>query len=164
MSGYDEALYGDTDDEFDDNNVETEDTSSRNGNTEQFISESKEMPLDLLDKQALSHISSTKPKSFSKKSHNIQTQNGKLVFNVNDDAGLSSKNSIDAYVEAIKQAPIRTRGNKLKYKKRQRKEDGINWDDDIANDNAAPKRAIHNKVKTGRVNKRKPKFKARKKL
>lgn len=117
-----------------------------------------------MDKQALSHISSTKPKSFSKKSHNIQTQNGKLVFNVNDDAGLSSKNSIDAYVEAIKQAPIRTRGNKLKYKKRQRKEDGINWDDDIANDNAAPKRAIHNKVKTGRVNKRKPKFKARKKL
>lgn len=164
MSGYDEALYGDTDDEFDDNNVETEDTSFKNGNTEQFISESKEMPLDLLDKQALSHISSTKPKSFSKKSHNIQTQNGKLVFNVNDDAGLSSKNSIDAYVEAIKQAPIRTRGNKLKYKKRQRKEDGINWDDDIANDNAAPKRAIHNKVKTGRVNKRKPKFKARKKL
>lgn len=166
MSGYDEALYGDTEDESDDNEDKAASGVSGNGNIEQFISESRDIPLDLLDKQALSHISSTRPKKLSKKVRDIPTENGKLVFNEDDDAGLSSKNSIDAYVEAIKQAPVRTRGNKLRYRKKQRKEDGINWDEDADTDTDVvnSKRTRHSKVRGGRINKLKPKFKARKKL
>ncbi|ODV86204.1 hypothetical protein CANARDRAFT_196973 [[Candida] arabinofermentans NRRL YB-2248] len=147
MSGYDAALYGDSDSEFEDDESDDEFNKPKNNNnrSQQYISESRDQPLDLLDKQTLSHISSSKPKKFTKKSFengtvsnsSFKTKNGKLVINENgisenngdDDNDVLGKNSIDAYVEAVKQGPVRGQKNRLKFDKKE-KGDGINWDDE----------------------------------
>ncbi|QPG73215.1 hypothetical protein FOA43_000522 [Brettanomyces nanus] len=178
MSAYEEALYGESDasdDDAEENNNDGEEGYSHSRKPKQFISESKDAPLDLLDKQALSHISSSRPKTFSKKDVKYHTKNGKLVFNENDDSNaFGGKNSIDAYVEAVKQGPVRGQGNKLKYKKKQRTEDGINWDDEEAESRESGERksvkqypqsrSNYRNVRGGRIGKPKSRFKARKKF
>lgn len=133
MSAYDEALYNS------DSEQEDEEEPEERGNA-RYISESKDDPLDLLDKQALSHISSTRPRKFTKKESEYQTKNGKLVFDEEND-NLSGKNSIDAYVEAVKQAPVRGLRNKLHYKKEQRRADGIDWENDPDEDSRPARNA-----------------------
>ena len=67
MSAFDEAVYG-SDNENDNGSDQEENVTGgkmKNG-TKQFIVESGENPLDLLDSQTLAHISSTRPKKFNK--------------------------------------------------------------------------------------------------
>ncbi|GME87027.1 unnamed protein product [Ambrosiozyma monospora] len=174
MSAYDDALYGESDseDESDDDSDDDRRGGKRSHNkSKQFISESKDAPLDLLDKQTLQHISSSKPKKFTKKnlekSSNFKTKNGKLVIGKDgeDDDVLSGKNSIDAYVDAIKQGPIRGQRNKLKFKKDSKK-DNIDWDSDDEDEKPRNKRDNFKGGKRGvnKVNKPKQKFKSRKKF
>lgn len=172
LSAFDKALYDD-ESESDESDEEVEHTNkkgkSKKGN-QQYISESRDVPLDLLDKKALEHISTSRPKKFTKKSMeqmtNFKTKDGKLVIKEsgNDDDILSNKNSLNAYVEAVKQGPIRGQNNKLKWKKQ--KGDSVNWDDDDASDGESkkPQRKSNFKSKGGKIGKSQPKFKSKKKF
>lgn len=163
LSALDKALYEESDDDGDSDD-EIEVTKSRKP-VSQFISESKDTPLDLLDRQALTQISGTRPKKFDRHSINdFKTKDGKLIFkeNDNEDDILSNKNSLNAYVEAVKQGPIRGQKNKLKWKK-QGGETSIDWNSDDESSSKAHKGRI-NKTKGGKIGKTQPKFKSRKKF
>lgn len=170
LSAFDKTLYDDESDS-DDSDEEVEDSRGKHhkskGPSEQFISESKDAPLDLLDKKALEHISTSRPKKFTKKSMeklvDFKTKDGKLVIKEgsgNDDI-LANKNSLNAYVEAVKQGPIRGQKNKLKWKKKSG--DNIDWNDE-SDDESRPQKKNNFRSKGGRVGKSQPKFKAKKKL
>lgn len=167
LSAFDKALYEESD--SDDSDEEVEEQSSSRPNGKQYISESKDTPLDLLDKQALSHISTSRPKKFNKKSveelTNFKTKNGKLVIKEGgeDDDILSNKNSLNAYVEAVRQGPVRGQKNKLKWKK-QGGQDNIDWENDSDNESKTPKKGGNFKSRGGRVGKPQPKFKSKKKF
>lgn len=163
-SAYEEALY---DSEVSDDEVEEDDNVKGNKKqSNQFILETGDEPLNLLDRQALSKISSSKPKKFTKKdvsarSSEFQTRNGKIVFNDNnnEDPLAGNGSGVDAYLDAVKQAPVRGQRNKLKFKK---SKDEENWSDD---EEAKPKQAPKGKfANNSRVSKPKQKFKARKKF
>lgn len=164
VSAYEEALYDSEDEDIeDDDNVEQADGKKAN----QFILETGDEPLNLLDRQTLAHISSSKPKKFTKKDlaakSDFKTKNGKFVFNEGeeDDPIASNASGIDAYLDAVKQAPVRGQKNKLKFKKTKDEED---WSDD-EEQRAPAKRASNNKLNNkSRVQKPKQKFKAKKKL
>ncbi|ODQ82726.1 hypothetical protein BABINDRAFT_159246 [Babjeviella inositovora NRRL Y-12698] len=132
-SAYEEALYDSDSDES-----EAEDApKGKKGKANQFILESDE-PLNLLDRQALAHISSSKPKKFSKREPAAKSKfdkNGKLVFREDgktDDDPLLNKDSISAYIDAIKSGPVRGQKGKLKFKKSK-------GDDDFSDDEAPAK-------------------------
>ncbi|KAK6463847.1 NUC173 domain-containing protein [Scheffersomyces coipomensis] len=166
VSAYEEAVYdSDSDDDEDD---EADQGKGGKKAPSQFILENGEDPLNLLDRQTLAHISSSKPSKFSKKDvkqSQFKTKNGKLVFNEsndNEEDPLANKGpGIDAYLEAVKQAPIRGQKNKLKYNKKNRQED--NWSDDDEPEAPKPKPSS-NALGKARIAKPKQKFKARKKF
>lgn len=161
VSAYDEALHSESEDESEDEEPAKK-SSRKNKGADRYILENGDDPLNLLDRQTLAHISSSKPKKFSKKDmekHQVETKNGKVVFKENDDPLADKGTGIDAYVDALKQQPVRGQKNRMKFKKPS-KED--NWSDD---EEEAP--AVAAKAKTqskGRVGKPKQKFKAKKKL
>ena len=164
VSAYEEALY-DSDDKDVDNVDDEEQTHGKKSN--QFILETGDEPLNLLDRQTLAHISSSKPKKFTKKDlaakSDFKTKNGKFVFNEGEeDDPLSSKSSgIDAYLDAVKLAPVRGQKNKLKFKKN-KNEDDFSEDED---EKAAFKKSSNNKLMNkSKIQKPKQKFKAKKKL
>ncbi|VEU22234.1 DEKNAAC103240 [Brettanomyces naardenensis] len=166
-SGYDEALYGDTDSEFEEEGADEEESYGTSKRTRQYISESRDIPLDLLDKRSLAHISSSRPRKFNRKTSDYATKDGKLVFNEVDDSDpLGGKNSIDAYVEAVDQGPVRGQNNKLKYKKKQRTGDGIDWKDEPEDKSkkSSHSRPNYRRAAGGRVGKPRSRFKAGKKL
>ncbi|RCK65716.1 Ribosomal RNA-processing protein 12 [Candida viswanathii] len=173
VSAYEEALYdSDISDEEEVDIYDEDAARSNKKKSNQFILDTGDEPLNLLDRQALSHISSSKPKKLTKrelqdKKDEFKTnKNGKLVFNesLDDEDALARKGSgIDAYLDAVKQAPVKGQKNKLKFK-RSRGEDE-EWSDD---EDSSP---VLKKGKTGtigksKISKPKPKqrFKARKKL
>jgi ribosomal RNA-processing protein 12 len=180
LSAYDKALYEESDSDASDEEVE--EPVAKNGRRsrrgqEQFISESRDVPLDLLDKEALSHISTSRPKKFTKKTMeeltNFKTKNGKLVIKEggDDDDILSNKNSLNAYVEAVRQGPVRGQKNKLKWKKGTNAGDEINWDDESDGESKSksrnggkPNRGGFKSSRGGRVGKAQPKFKSKKKF
>ncbi|OBA23712.1 NUC173-domain-containing protein [Metschnikowia bicuspidata var. bicuspidata NRRL YB-4993] len=166
MSAYEEAVY-DSDSESDDEPENAPTKGSRNKASDKFILDTGDEPLNLLDRQTLAHISSSKPKKFTKKDvkkHDVEMKNGKIVFKemvkANDDP-LNLGSGIDAYLDAVKQAPVRGQKNKLKFKKSKDEEE---WSDS-EDDKPAPRQAQKGKYsqKSG-VSKPKQKFKARKKL
>lgn len=164
VSAYEEALYdSDASDADDDDSNVPGDGKKKN---DQFILETGDEPLNLLDRQTLAHISSSKPKKFGKKDlaakSDVKTKNGKLVFNEGDEEDpLASKGSgIDAYLDAVKLAPVRGQKNKLKFKKKT----GDNWSDDDEEEKPAPRNPKGTFSNKARVSKPKQKFKARKKL
>lgn len=154
MSAYEEAVY-DSDSDGSDEEQEDEKKSRRGKSADKYILDTGDEPLNLLDRQTLAHISSSKPKKFTKKDmkEKIKTKNGKIV--VEEDLIADNASGIDAYLDAVKQAPVRGQKNKLKFKKTKEEED---WSD---SELEKPKRS---KVERGRVSKPKQKFKARKKL
>ncbi|TID30152.1 hypothetical protein CANINC_001259 [Pichia inconspicua] len=164
LSALDKALYEDSDNEGDDSEEEIEKSKSHKP-APQFISESKDSPIDLLDRQALTQISSARPKKFNRSSINsFKTKDGKLVIKEdNDDDILSNKNSLNAYVEAVKQGPIRGQKNKLKWKK-QGGDASIDWNSDDESSSKSNNKGKTSKFKGGRVAKNQPKFKSRKKF
>lgn len=166
-SAYEEALF-----DSDDSEPEDEETGATSGKSkkkaDQFILNTGDEPLNLLDRQSLAHISSSKPKKFTKKdvrkASDFDTKNGKLVFDGSDDANLlpSGGSGIDAYVDALNQAPIRGQKNKLKFKKT--KDDG-HWSDDESGTSGTQKTPAGRTNSRARVTKPpKKRFQARKKL
>lgn len=159
MSAYEEAVY-DSESESED---EEEKPSNKRKRGEKFILDTGDEPLNLLDRQTLAHISSSKPKKFTKKDmekHKVEMKNGKIVFKdmvTNEDPLASTGSGIDAYLDAVKQAPVRGQKNKLKFKKT--KED--DWSDDEEEKPNAKRAKVAIRAK---VSKPKQKFKARKKL
>lgn len=161
MSAFEEAVYdSESEDEAEGNNSGA---SNGKGQPEKFILNTGDEPLDLLDRQALAHISSSKPKKFSKKNikdHDFAMKNGKFVINESSKSSLESAESgIDAYLDAVKQAPVRGQKNKLKFKKTK--------EDDWSDSEDAPAATRPNKGvrdSKSKVQKPKQKFKARKKL
>lgn len=158
LSAYDRVLYEDSDDE--------EEVVAKSEKMDHIIAEGNDMPLDLLDRDAMSKITTKTSAKFTKK-HVAQakTKNGKLVFKEgedDDDDLLSGKNALDAYVEAVNQGPIRDARNRLKWKKKQG--DGIDWDDED-DEPAAGKRGVDKLKKSGNKNRvSKPKFKSKRRL
>ena len=159
VSAYEEALYNS--DVSDDEEIQEFDANGDSKKrTNQYILELGDTPLDLLDRQTMARISSSRPKKFTKKDmerRNVPSKNGKLVFGEGDDVEdtLANKGSgVDAYLDAVKQAPIRGQRNKLKFKNKRQNED--DWSDDEPEVKKKP-------TTNSRVSKPK-KFKARKKL
>ena len=162
VSAYEEALY-DSDESEDE-----EEHDSRKGKRtdDQYIIETGDEPMNLLDRQTLAQISSSKPKKFGKKDiakSDFKTKNGKIVFNENEDEEdpINTQGSgIDAYLDAVKQAPVRGQRNKLKFKKT--KED--DWSDNEDEPERPSKQRPLTKSKNSKISKPKQKFKARRKL
>ncbi|KAI5950128.1 RRP12 [Candida jiufengensis] len=168
VSAYEEALY-DSDISEDEVDIYDEDsTRGKNKKSNQFILESNDEPLNLLDRQALAHISSSKPKKFTKsdlkqKQQDFKTKNGKLIFDEKESDPLGGKSGIDAYLDAVKQAPIRGQKNKLKFKKTKDDEDWSDDDDDDEKDE--PKRKKSKVMGKSKIQKpTKQRFKAQKKF
>lgn len=168
VSAYEEALY-DSDISEDEVDIYDEDANRQKkaGKSNQFILETGDEPLNLLDRQALAHISSSKPKKFTKqdlqnKKEEFKTKNGKLVFKEdNEEDPLANRGSgIDAYLDAVKQAPIRGQKNKLKFKRSRNEED--NWSDD--DEESSPVLKKGKTLGKSKISKPKQKFKAKKKL
>ncbi|KAH3681872.1 hypothetical protein WICPIJ_007178 [Wickerhamomyces pijperi] len=143
----------------------------------QYIVESKDTPLDLLDSQALSHIQSSKP--LSKKGRKIDVsefvKDGKLHFseggnsNQDDEDPLKAITSgINAYVDAVRSGPVKGQRNKFKFKRGAKKFDDEAFDDDEGDDKKEDLKSKHlNRTKfvPAKGNKvGKPKMKARKKF
>lgn len=143
---FDRAIYGsssedeDSDDEMEDAGKPTKRRGGA-GKSDKYIVEGDE-PLDLLDRQTLAHITSSKP-SAKGKQHSIKEsskfkagKDGKLVIKDPDamdeeeeDPIAKLTSGIDAYVDAIKNGPVRGQRNKLKYKRSGRKDDDDGDDD-----------------------------------
>ncbi|KAL3233648.1 Ribosomal RNA-processing protein 12 [Nakaseomyces bracarensis] len=173
MNAFDEAIYGS---DAEDSAAEEEPTNNRkNAHRKQFIVESNDNPLDLLDSEILAHVSSTKPKSLKKdgsKKHLISDDafsfddEGKLVVkqsgkqaSTNDDDPLQSVTSgINAYLEAVKSGPVRGQRNKLKFKKK----GGDDMDDDDEIDRNLPKSRPLGK--SGKIGKKGGKFRNKRKF
>ncbi|GAB7337132.1 hypothetical protein MBLNU457_g2528t1 [Dothideomycetes sp. NU457] len=157
-SEYDQAIYGSESEEGDSGSDISDDEvlgrsaakgkrASQHG--QQYIIEDEDEPLDLLDRRALAHVSSTKPLKArtvadTKRKAAKTDLDGKLVFNENDaddgddvmdfDAGGnldidpgdgSLEGGINAYVEAIKSKDAARRGQKgkLKFSQKGHKDD-----------------------------------------
>ncbi|ODV58661.1 mRNA-binding protein RRP12 [Ascoidea rubescens DSM 1968] len=189
MSGYEKAIYdsedsdeymSDDEDEDEEEEISRKSRKSKKNRNQQYIFESKDEPLNLLDKQTLSHISSTKPK-FNQNSNNskrtpkdkFKTKEGKLLINEDgeDDDPFKDKeqtlpNGIDAYVDAIKSGPVRGQRNRFKYKKENRKSNDLGDEDMDAS--VEKKTKVNNKrfVGKGKISKgpRQQKFKSRRRL
>lgn len=163
VSAYEEALY---DSDVSDNEEDDNEDRHNNKKSDQFIMESGDNPLDLLDRQSFAKISSSRPNKVTRKelAEKMETKNGKFVFNEHRKSDpLAEKGSgIDAYLDAVKQAPARGQKNKLKFKQN-KAQDG--WSDSEEEDQAKPKAKKEFKTKS-KVSKPKPKtkFKAKRKL
>lgn len=165
-SEYDEAVYGSesesdassdiSDDEVLSRAVSKGQKSKQSG--KQYIVEDDDEPLDLLDKRALAHVSSTKParsRAAPETKKKAKTDlDGKLVFNEDsenddgdavmefDDQGLLNgqepgdgtlEGGINAYLDALKGKDAVQRGQrgKLKFKQKGGKDDdGMEVDED----------------------------------
>lgn len=176
MSALDEALYSSEDESSGD-----EDASAGRGKkkgAKQFIVESKENPLDLLDAQTLAHISSTRPKKQSKdRRRNLIDDDvysfdaeGKLVVKdtsgkdqLGEDPLESITSGVNAYLDAVKQGPIKGQKNRLKYKKGSRAGNDNGFSDDEG-DLKLPKSKTVDKRRVEKKPLRNGRFKNKRKL
>ncbi|KAF2093187.1 NUC173-domain-containing protein [Rhizodiscina lignyota] len=159
---FDEAIYGSEDDESVVSGSDAEDSdgeggvslrgASRNGKQKQsqtYIVEDEDEPLDLLDRRALGNISSTRPlkaRQLQGKKTKAQTNiDGKLIFNepptkskkstakdvdMMDHGANEGDESINAYVDAVSGRDSAKRGQRGKLKFTNRPQKGKNDDDD----------------------------------
>ncbi|CCK70004.1 mRNA-binding protein RRP12 KNAG_0D02550 [Huiozyma naganishii CBS 8797] len=143
MSAFDEAIYDSASDTEDrgDAEQETAGKGKRQASQKYIVEKSGDNPLDLLDSETLAHISTTRPKKFQKGKKGTISDDmfnfdaeGKLVMKGAPAAGArgqsqnrddgeedplkSVTNGINAYLEAVKQGPVRGQKNKLKFKNR----------------------------------------------
>ncbi|KAG5417902.1 RRP12 [Candida metapsilosis] len=175
VSAYEEALYDSdvSDEEGVDIYDEDANRNKKGKKSNQFILETGDEPLNLLDRQSLAHISSSKPKKLSKselksKTDEFKTKNGKLVFSEggeNEDPFAKKGSGVDAYLDAVKQAPVRGQKNKLKFKK-SKGDDEDNWSDDEEEESSRKPMGKKSKVlgKSKIAKPTKQRFKAHKKL
>ncbi|QLQ79242.1 hypothetical protein HG537_0B05890 [Torulaspora globosa] len=176
MNAFDEAIYDMSDEEKEEEEDESGD--GRKSQAKQFIVESNDNPLDLLDSQTLAHISSTRPKKFTNDQKKKMLQDD--MFNFDSEGRLIMKNDrkasgddedplksvtsgINAYLDAVKQGPIRGQKNRLKFRKGARA--GATLSDDEDDEvKGIPKRAATNKNKINKGGKKGPKYKSKRKL
>lgn len=167
VSAYEEALYDS--DVSDNDDIDDEPQGNKNKKSDQFIMESNDNPLDLLDRQSFAKISSSRPNKGGQKKNDLadkmETKNGKFVFNDMDklDTLAEQGSGIDAYLDAIKQAPARGQRNKLKFKQSKNKDNWSDSEDDEEDTKPKAKRDFKTKSKITKP-KPKQKFKAKKKL
>lgn len=171
-NSYHDVVYS-SDDDYSDDEDEAP-TSKKSKKSNQYIVESKDTPLDLLDSQALSHIQSSKP--LSKKGRKIDVsefvKDGKLHFSegnaADDEDPLKAITSgINAYVDAVRSGPVKGQKNKFKFKRGAKKFDDEAFDDDEGDAKEGLKTKHMNRTKfvPAKGNKvGKPKMKARKKF
>lgn len=177
-TSYEDVIYG-SDDSDDEDDIDDEPVNKKSS---QFIVESKDTPLDLLDRQALSHISSSKPKSKSNRRIDASEfeKGGKLHFSEKSGRGrdeeadplASLTSGINAYVDAVKSGPVRGIKNQFKFKRGKKAHNDDDDGDDGADDSEQQKRNgrtdSRNKLRNPKFQKggkiSKPKNKSRKKL
>jgi ribosomal RNA-processing protein 12 len=152
-SGLDEAIYGSDDESESGSDASDDEVLGKHKNKKPsggtYIIEDEDDPLDLLDKNALGHISSTLPLSRRKmvpKQRKAKLDlDGKLVFGVDEPsktqveattsgADPDGTNSLNAYVQAIKGGNAARKGQrgKLKFSNkpgREREEDDDDGDE-----------------------------------
>ncbi|CCD24276.1 mRNA-binding protein RRP12 NDAI_0C06170 [Naumovozyma dairenensis CBS 421] len=179
MTAFDEAIYGsDEEGEASDNEHGQGQRNRKKKGSKQFIVESGENPLDLLDSETLAHISSSMPKKLNKNQKKKLLKDeafsfdseGKLIMKGNkntsednDDPLKSVTNGINAYLEAVENGPVRGQKNKLKFKKNSKNDDGFS--DDEGDGKSSTRRNISTKNnKIGKNFKKNSKFKSRRKL
>lgn len=161
VSAYEEALY---DSDVSDDEDEREETTN-NKRSDQFIMESGDNPLDLLDREAFAKISSSRPKKANKRdlSDKLEKKNGKFVFSEEKSDPLANKGSgIDAYLDAVKQGPMRGQKGKLKFKQNKQNKAEDDWSDS-EDEKPVKNDRFKNKSKISKP-KPKQKFKAKRKL
>lgn len=170
-SEYDNAIYGSEDSSDDDGSeADSGNRHTREGGTNVFIVEDSDEPLDLLDRKALGHISTSRPVS-SKGPPKTRKRNkvdidGKLVFGEDNAEGdddnamtldpdpgkdgdggdISLEAGINAYVDAIRgrDAVKRGRGGRLKFSNK--RETGREAQDDGEEMVEDGKRAHHDRA------------------
>ncbi|CCH59879.1 hypothetical protein TBLA_0C00630 [Henningerozyma blattae CBS 6284] len=172
FSAFDEAVYDSSGDEQDLDDEKPNKRSKKPAN--QYIMESGENPLDLLDSETLAHISSTRPKKFNKNNNKKLLKNdafsfddeGKLIIkgvekpkSADEDPLKSVTNGINAYLEVVEHGPIRGQRNKLKFRKGSDEGDS---DDEISSKLLSKK--VDTKNKIGKNFKKGNKFRPRRKL
>ncbi|KAK9487141.1 NUC173 domain-containing protein [Lipomyces starkeyi] len=149
-SSEDEDEYVESDNETTTNKrKQSNGSNSKADKSETYIMNNKfEDPLDLLDKKALARISSTKPTApvnvTSRQSKIKTTAGGKMLVD-DEEAGKKARdpdsemleqlaaqaaeaNPINAYVDAVKNGPVRGQRNKLKFKNKRRRDDDSDED------------------------------------
>lgn len=142
-SEYDQALYSSEDsDQSDDSDVEMV-GKSKKGNRkggETYILEDEDEPLDLLDRNALANISSTKPVKLKRPGRTKAKTDldGKLVLGKDDEDmdvdmdGGAEESGVGAYVAALKGKDVPRRGlrGKLKWSNNKGGDDDDDEDED----------------------------------
>lgn len=138
----DEALYGsseDSEEEADEKPARqpANNKNSRKKGNQQYIVTTDE-PLDLLDQNAMNHISSSRPQLNAPKKqlkHHLKEKDGKIIIQDADDVdALNAKSAVSAYVDAVRSGPVRTQRGKLKYKRGKRAQEEL---DDASEDEEA---------------------------
>ncbi|KAK9472655.1 NUC173 domain-containing protein [Dipodascopsis tothii] len=151
LSEYERAIYDSDDDSDDEAAADDKPKKKGRGRAETFIvNNADDEPLDLLDRKSLANISSARPKKAAtgaakSKAAKMQiNDDGKMVINDDDakkpadtDAEMLDEmakkaadgTSINAYVEAVQNGPVRGQRNKLKYKKRRARDDDDSGDE-----------------------------------
>jgi ribosomal RNA-processing protein 12 len=133
-SGLDEAIYGSDEDSATGSDVSDDEILGRPSRRakkggETYIVEDDDEPLDLLDKRALAHISTTKPlrktEKQNKKRKATVDLDGKLILGNNPDTDMADvetgdgdlESGINAYVQAIKniKGPRKAQRGKMKF-------------------------------------------------
>ena len=183
-SEYDEAVYGSDDsDDQDGSDISDDEVLGRAAakgqkakqSGKQYIVEDEDEPLDLLDKRALAHVSSTKPnkdRGVPEKKKAKTDIDGKLLINDDDDSeegdevmdfderGMmngqepgdgSLEGGINAYIDAIKSkdAPRRGEKGKLKFKNNLREKDQDGDDEDGMEIDEDMAKAVKRKMSEG---------------
>lgn len=167
MSALDDALYSSSEKDVSDSEIPTK---KKKGKSTQFIVESKDTPLDLLDTQALAHISSTRPKKIKNGQRKIISDDmlsfdteGKLMVknetNKHDDPLASITSGINAYLEAVEHGPVRGQKNKLKFRKSNNVDNNEFSDDESHKSDFKSRKASKN-----RISKQKKNFRNHRKL
>lgn len=177
MSAYDDVL-NDSDSDLDDESEYQEfdeegNKKKSNGKSKkQYLTENKEQPLDLLDSKTLQHISSSMPrKAKNKRQQQFEYDlDGKVVIQKNetaennDDPLGNLPSGINAYLDAVKQGPVRGQRNRLKFKKGTRSGDADDFDDE--DEQPSDKKLIRSReMMKNKIGKKRPqKFKSNRKL
>ncbi|KAK0674433.1 putative ribosomal RNA-processing protein 12 [Cercophora samala] len=157
-SEYDQALYSSESEgeQSDDSDVEM--TGGRKGKNGKkggsaYILEDEDEPLDLLDRNALANISSTKPmKQKARQKQKVKRDmDGKLILGQEEGEGMDvdmvggggneEESGVGAYVAALRGKDVPTRGmrGKLKWKRGRKNEEGDDSDDGMDIDEGAAK-------------------------
>ncbi|XBW38377.1 hypothetical protein QEN19_003964 [Hanseniaspora menglaensis] len=176
MSAYDDVLNdsdSDLDDEIQEFDEEGNKKKRQNNSNKQYIMENKGQPLDLLDSKTLAHISSSMPKKEQAKKRQqfeydvegrVVINDEKTSKNAEEDPLVGLPSGINAYLDAVKQGPIRGQRNKLKFKKGTRS--GNNNDDDDEDEFVENNKLNKNReILKNKIGKKRPqKYKSNRKL